>query len=75
MRVKTSVSLSSDVLEKVQTMTSEGNRSEFIEKALWSYMDMLQRDARNKNDLEILNDSADRLNYEAQDSLEFQKEI
>ena len=56
-------------------MTSEGNRSEFIEKALWSYMDMLQRDARNRNDLEILNDSADRLNYEAQDSLEFQKEI
>lgn len=38
-------------------------------------MDMLQRDARNKSDLEILNDSADRLNYEAQDSLGFQKEL
>jgi len=75
MKVKTSVSLSSDILDKVQTMTSEGNRSEFIEKALWSYMDILQRDARNKNDLEILNDSADRLNYEAQDVLGFQIEV
>lgn len=72
MKVKTSISLSSDILEKVQTITSEGNRSDFIEKALWHYVDILQRDTRNKKDLEILNDSEARLNNEALDSLGYQ---
>jgi len=72
MKVKTSVSLSSDILEKVQTLTSEGNRSDFIEKALWYYLDILQRDSRNKKDLEIINGSANRLNNEALDTLGFQ---
>jgi len=58
MKVKTSISLSSDILEKVQTITSEGNRSDFIEKALWYYFDILQKDTRNKKDLEIINESA-----------------
>jgi hypothetical protein len=75
MKVKTSISLSSDILEKVQTVTSEGNRSDFIEKALWYYLDILQRDSRNKKDLEIINDSATRLNNEALDSLGFQIQL
>jgi metal-responsive CopG/Arc/MetJ family transcriptional regulator len=75
MKVKTSVSLSSDILEKVQTITSEGNRSDFIEKALWYYLDILQRDTRNKKDLEIINDSATRLNNEASDTLGFQIQL
>ena len=75
MKVKTSISLSSDILEKVQTVTSEGNRSDFIEKALWYYFDILQRDSRNKKDLEIINDSATRLNNEALDNLGFQIQL
>jgi metal-responsive CopG/Arc/MetJ family transcriptional regulator len=75
MKVKTSISLSSDILEKVQTVTSEGNRSDFIEKALWYYLDILQRDSRNKKDLEIINDSATRLNNEALDTLGFQIQL
>jgi metal-responsive CopG/Arc/MetJ family transcriptional regulator len=75
MKVKTSISLSSDILEKVQTVTSEGNRSDFIEKALWYYLDILQRDSRNKKDLEIINDSATRLNNEALDNLGFQIQL
>ena len=75
MKVKTSISLSSDILEKVQTITSEGNRSDFIEKALWYYFDILQRDSRNKKDLEIINDSATRLNNEAIDTLGFQIQL
>ncbi|MBN2641699.1 MAG: hypothetical protein JXR78_08610 [Victivallales bacterium] len=72
MKVKTSISLSSEILEKVQTVTVEGNRSDFIEKALWYYLDMLQRDMRNKKDLEIINDASTRLNNEALDALGFQ---
>ena len=75
MKVKTSISLSSDILEKVQTVTSEGNRSDFIEKALWYYLDILQRDSRNKKDLEIINNSATRLNNEALDTLGFQIQL
>jgi len=75
MKVKTSISLSSDILEKVQTITSEGNRSDFIEKALWYYFDILQKDTRNKKDLEIINESATRLNNEAIDTLGFQIQL
>ena len=75
MKVKTSVSLSSDILEKVQTITSEGNRSDFIEKALWYYLDILQRDTRNKKDMEIINVSEARLNNEALDTLGFQIQL
>lgn len=72
MKVKTSISLSPEILEKVQTLAPEGNRSEFIESAIWYYLDILQREARNKKDLEILNDAASTLNSEANDSLEYQ---
>lgn len=75
MKVKTSISLSSDILEKVQTITSEGNRSDFIEKAIDYYLNILQRDARNKRDLEIINISATRLNNEALDTLGFQNQL
>ncbi|MFA6505203.1 MAG: hypothetical protein WCT14_03845 [Treponemataceae bacterium] len=75
MKVKTSISLSSDILEKVQRVTSEGTRSEFIEKAIWYYLDVLQRDTRNKKDLDIINESASRLNNEANDILGFQVQI
>ena len=72
MKVKTSISLSSDILEKVQMITSEGNRSDFIEKAISYYLNILQREKRNNKDMEILNNSPARLNGEAQDSLGFQ---
>ena len=75
MKVKTSISLSSDILEKVQTITSEGSRSDFIEKALWHYFDILQRETRNKKDFEIINESAVRLNNEALDTLGYQMQI
>ena len=75
MKVKTSISLSSDILEKVQRITSEGTRSEFIEKAIWYYIDILQRDTRNNRDLDIINQSASRLNNEANDILGFQVQL
>ncbi|GAB1482677.1 hypothetical protein MASR2M78_14930 [Treponema sp.] len=72
MKVKTSISISSELLEKVQSLTSEGTRSDFIEKAIWNYLDIIKRDIRNKNDLDIINSAASRLNDEANDALGYQ---
>jgi metal-responsive CopG/Arc/MetJ family transcriptional regulator len=70
MKVKISISLSSAILEKIQHVASEGTRSEFIEKAILNYLDILQRN--NRKDFDILNESAERLNNEANDILGFQ---
>ena len=72
MRIKTSVSLSSDVLDQVTLHTSDGERSEFIEKAIWNYLEFLRRQERNISDAAKINDSAAFLNKEAIDSLEYQ---
>ena len=72
MKIKTSISLSSDVLARVQNVTSKGTRSDFIEKALRYYLELLQRETRDKRDLDIINESASRLNSEANDILGFQ---
>lgn len=75
MKVKTSISISSDILEKVQNLTSEGTRSDFIERALWYYLDILQKDTRNRRDLDIIDEAAAGLNNEANDVLGFQAQL
>ena len=75
MKVKTSISLSAEVVAELNHFTSEGNRSDFIEKALWRYLELMQREVRNRHDLDILNKEADRLNIEAQDILSFQVQL
>ncbi|MDR0635533.1 MAG: ribbon-helix-helix domain-containing protein [Treponema sp.] len=72
MKTKTSVSLSNEILVQIDNMNSDGNRSDFIEKALWRYIELLQRDKRNQNDLNIINKAAQYLNKEAEDVLLFQ---
>ena len=72
MRIKTSVSLSTEILKEVSTFTADGERSDFIEKALWNYIQFLHRSQRNKNDFERINKSADFLNVEALDTLSYQ---
>jgi hypothetical protein len=72
MKVKTSISLSSELISTLSSYTSEGNRSDFIEKAIWRYLELLKRDIRNKNDLELLDTNASSLNNEATDVLSYQ---
>lgn len=72
MRIKTSVSLSSDVLDQVTLHASDGERSEFIEKAIWNYLEFLRRQERNISDVAKISDSAAFLNKEALDALEYQ---
>lgn len=76
MKVKTSITLSEDILQTVDELSgSYKNRSEFIETAVRAFIDRLIRDQQNARDLEILNRHADRLNQEAADVLAYQVEL
>jgi metal-responsive CopG/Arc/MetJ family transcriptional regulator len=75
MKVKTSITLSEDVVAAVDQLAGESaNRSEFIETALRSYIAQKRRDEQNYRDLEIINRRHARLNREAEDVLAFQGE-
>ena len=75
MKVKTSITLSEDIVAAVDQLAGEsGNRSEVIETALRSYLAQQKRDEQNRRDLEIINRRHVRLNKEAEDVLAFQGE-
>jgi metal-responsive CopG/Arc/MetJ family transcriptional regulator len=73
MKVKTSITLSEDLLEAIAQCSGRfKNRSDFIEAAIRAYIDKISRDEQNTKDLAILNSQADRLNKEAADVLTYQ---
>jgi metal-responsive CopG/Arc/MetJ family transcriptional regulator len=72
MKIKTSITLSNEIMTQLDTMISDGNRSDFIEKALWKYIELEQREKRNQNDLYIINNESLHLNKEAKDVLLYQ---
>ena len=74
MKVKTSVTLSEELLKVVdkRAKRAKTNRSDFIEQAVWIVVGQLIRAEQNARDLEILNRHADRLNAEAEDALSYQ---
>jgi len=73
MKVKTSITLSEDLLEAIDKRSgSFKNRSDFIEAAIRAYIAQMAREERNAKDLTILNRQADRLNQEAADVLAYQ---
>lgn len=73
MKVKTSITLSRELLDAVDARTGRGrSRSEFIEAALQAFLDKSMRDERGARDLEILNRRTTRLNREAVDVLGYQ---
>jgi metal-responsive CopG/Arc/MetJ family transcriptional regulator len=73
MKIKTSITLSEDLLHAVDEQTGiHKNRSEFIEAALWAFITQLRRAEQNAHDLRIINQRADYLNQEAADVLEYQ---
>jgi metal-responsive CopG/Arc/MetJ family transcriptional regulator len=73
MKEKTSITLSSDILEKVDRLAgSEVSRSAFIERVLRVYFRERTRRKINARDLERINAAADRLNAEADDVLAYQ---
>ncbi|MCL4265141.1 MAG: ribbon-helix-helix protein, CopG family [Anaerolineae bacterium] len=73
MKVKTSITLSEDLLETIDVMSaSYKNRSEFIEYALRKAIAQMRRNDRNARDIEIINRHLDELNAEAEDVLGYQ---
>jgi metal-responsive CopG/Arc/MetJ family transcriptional regulator len=70
MKVKTSVTLSSELLKRIDDVNA--NRSLFLEQAALFYLDMAARSARDAKDAAILNRRAPQLNREAADVLEYQ---
>ncbi len=71
MRVKTSVTLPSELLDAIDKV--DDNRSSFIEKAATAYLNALDRRRREARDLGIINRNAKRLNKKAEAVLEFQR--
>lgn len=73
MKVKTSITLSEDILKVMDKRLSDfKNRSDFIEHAIKSYIEKLKKDEQEAKDLAIINKVADRLNKEAKDVLSYQ---
>ena len=71
MRVKTSITLPEEVLKRIDRY--DKNRSALLERAALAYLARLEREARDRKDLEIINRNADRLNEEAADVLGYQR--
>jgi len=75
MKVKTSITLSEDLLGAIDQRAGNKNRSEFIEEALWSFIAQMIRDEQNARDIQIINKRADYLNQEAADVLAYQVKL
>jgi metal-responsive CopG/Arc/MetJ family transcriptional regulator len=70
MKVKTSVTLPSTLLEEIDRLNS--NRSAFFEQAAKLYLAQGAKHNRDAKDAAILERNAERLNREAADVLEYQ---
>lgn len=75
MKVKTSITLSADVVKTIDRLAGKSrNRSKLIETALRDYIARSARDAQNARDSRIIKRQHKRLNKEAADVLSFQSE-
>ena len=74
MKVKTSVTLSGEVLYEISRYRGEfRSRSEFLERAARDFLARLAREETERRDLETINRRADALNAEAEDALAYQR--
>jgi metal-responsive CopG/Arc/MetJ family transcriptional regulator len=72
-RVKTSITLPAELLTQLDRI--DKNRSALLERAARAYLFRLERDQRDRRDIEIINRNAERLNREAMDALDYQKPL
>ena len=71
MRVKTSITLPKELLGKLDRV--DKNRSALLERAARAYLLNLERQSRDRRDVEVINRVAGRLNREAKDTLDYQQ--
>ncbi|MGD0693345.1 MAG: ribbon-helix-helix protein, CopG family [Terriglobia bacterium] len=73
MKAKTSITLSGDILAKIDRLAgAKRSRSAFIERVLRRHLAERARAARNARDLELINKHAEELNAEVEDVLRYQ---
>lgn len=73
MKVKTSITLSAEVLKAIDLYIGEyKSRSAFLETAARQFIIQLEGKETEQRDLEIINRHADSLNAEAEDVLTYQ---
>jgi metal-responsive CopG/Arc/MetJ family transcriptional regulator len=70
-RVKTSITLPRDLLGRLDRL--DKNRSALLERAARAYLAQIERQARDRRDVEIIERNADVLNREALDTLGYQR--
>jgi metal-responsive CopG/Arc/MetJ family transcriptional regulator len=74
MKEKVSITLSKDVLVRIDRMAGSGqSRSAFIETVLAQYLDKQARVQVEARDQELIDKAADELNAEAEDVLCYQR--
>lgn len=72
MKVKTSITLSEDVLAELDRLAGPGARSALIERVLRGYLRRRALEDEQARDLALLDAAADALNDEARDVLDIQ---
>lgn len=76
MKVKTSITLSEDVLQQLDAIAeSKESRSQVIERLLRQSLSEQARRERDLRDVELIDTHADELNEEAEDVLSFQVDL
>ena len=76
MKIKTSVTLSEDIITEVDRLAGPARyRSAVIERALRDFIAAEERRRRDARDREILDKHAEALNREAQDALSYQVDM
>lgn len=76
MKVKTSITLSEEILKELEKWGEENqNRSELIEEAVRLFLQAKIRKKRDHRDLKILNERFHELNEEAEDVLTYQVDL
>lgn len=71
MRIKTSITLPEELIRRIDRV--DVNRSALLERAAMAYLTDLERQKRDRRDIEIINRNAARLNREAKETLEYQQ--
>ena len=76
MKQKTSITLSPETIRSIDEVAGEtSNRSRVIEQAVLEFLERRRRRLREARDLEILNATADELNREVEDVLDYRAEL
>lgn len=73
-KIKTSVTLSEELLAALGSETAAKNRSAFIEEAAWEFLEMRKRRVRDRREFELIEANRESLNSEARDVLDYQDE-